>query len=159
MENQVVLKSGLRKSRLMIDIVCFAYFILFLYAASSKLLDYERSKLQMLKSPIITDFAFFLVWFVPVLEIIIGVLLLIRKTILPSLYAALALMSAFTAYIMAILNFSDSIPCSCGGVLERLGWSEHLIFNLIFMVMAIVAILLQTKINEKGRVKTVQTIF
>ncbi len=66
-----------------------------------------------------------------------------------ALYSALALMSLFTAYIIAILNFSDTIPCSCGGVLEKMSWNEHLVFNIIFMLMAIIAIVLQTKINER----------
>lgn len=133
-----------------IDIVCFAYFLLFLYVAFSKLLDYEKSELQMSKSPIITGFAFILVWLVPTIEIIIAVLLMIKKTVMLALYAALTLMSLFTAYIIAILNFSDTIPCSCGGVLERLSWNEHLIFNLAFMALAILAILLQTKNVEKA---------
>lgn len=130
------------------DVVVYTYFLLFLYAAVSKLLGYEKSELQMSKSPIISDFSFVLAWLVPVLEIVVAVLLMIKKTVMLALYAALTLMSLFTAYIIAILNFSDNIPCSCGGVLEKLGWTEHLLFNLVFMLMAMIAIVLHTKINE-----------
>jgi len=150
MENQMSLNKQFLIKKVAIDIVCFAYFLLFLYVAFSKLLDYEKSELQMSKSPIITGFAFILVWLVPTIEIIIAVLLMIKKTVMLALYAALTLMSLFTAYIIAILNFSDTIPCSCGGVLERLSWNEHLIFNLAFMALAILAILLQTKNVEKA---------
>jgi len=149
MENQLILVNRFWSKKVVVDIVCYAYFLLFLYAAFNKLLAYEKSVLQMSKSPIITDFAFILVWLVPALEILIAIMLMIKKTAMLALYAALALMSLFTAYIIAILNFSDTIPCSCGGVLEKLGWNEHLIFNLVFMAMAIIAIVLQTKINEK----------
>jgi hypothetical protein len=46
----------------------------------------------------------------------------------------------FTTYIFLILNFSDYIPCSCGGVLEKMGWTEHIVFNLIFIVIAAIGV-------------------
>ena len=132
-----------------VDIVAYLYVLLFLYAATSKLLEYDKSLLQMSKSPIITNYAHILVWMVPALEIIISIMLLINRTILLGLYAAFGLMCLFSAYIYAILNFTDSIPCSCGGVLEKLGWTEHLIFNIAFIALALIGILLQAKIEEK----------
>jgi len=149
MENQLALPKRLFNKKVIVDIICYAFFILFLYAASSKLLDYEKSELQMSKSPIITDFAFILVWLVPLIEIIIATMLVIPRTTMLALYASLGLMSLFTAYIIAILYFTDNIPCSCGGVLEKMSWDQHLIFNIIFMVLAVTAILIQTKIHEK----------
>ncbi|MES2418326.1 MAG: MauE/DoxX family redox-associated membrane protein [Bacteroidota bacterium] len=150
MEIRLALQKLFWSKKMMVDIVCYVYFILFLYAAFSKLLAYEKSQLQMSKSPVITNFASILVWLVPVIEIVIATLLITKKTIMLGLYAALALMIMFTAYIIAILNFSDTVPCSCGGVLEKLGWTEHLLFNLAFMLLAIIAILLQTKIKERN---------
>ena len=143
MEKLTAFKGNTGYKRIVVDLVCYAYFLLFLYAASSKLLDYEKSQIQLLKSPITTDYASVLVWLVPVVEIVIALMLVIRRTILLGLYVALALMSAFTAYIIAILNFSDTIPCSCGGVLEKMSWTDHLVFNLVFISMAIAAILLK----------------
>jgi hypothetical protein len=48
----------------------------------------------------------------------------------------------FTFYIVIILNFSSFIPCSCGGILEKLGWREHLIFNIFFLFLALAAAVL-----------------
>lgn len=143
-----LISQTIYKRRFFVDLVCYAYFLLFLYAAVSKLIDYESSELRMAKSPIITEFATLLVWLVPAVEITIALMLVIPKTMLLGLYTALALMSMFTAYIIAILNFSDTIPCSCGGVLEQLSWTEHLIFNIAFIVIAIIAILLQVKTDK-----------
>ena len=65
-----------------------------------------------------------------------------------------ALMVMFTTYIIIILNFSDFIPCSCGGVLEDLSWSEHIVFNLFFIVLAILGILiLETKNQTRKSIK------
>jgi uncharacterized membrane protein YphA (DoxX/SURF4 family) len=149
MENQITLQKRFINKKVVVDLICYACFMLFLYAATSKLIDFEKSELQMSKSPIITDYASILVWLVPTLEIIIAIMLLISRTLMVALYASLALMSLFTAYIVAILYFTDTIPCSCGGVLEKMGWNEHLIFNIFFLVLIIIAIVLNTKIIEK----------
>lgn len=127
------------------DIIAYLYVLLFLYTATSKLLEHEKFQLQISKSPIITDYANILVWMVPAMEIIISVMLLINSIRTVGLYAGFMLMCLFTAYIVAILNFTDHIPCGCGGVLQNLGWTEHLIFNMVFVLLAIAAILLQTK--------------
>jgi hypothetical protein len=58
------------------------------------------------------------------------------------LYAAFSLMVMFTTYIICILTLSLYIPCSCGGVLEKLGWKEHLVFNIAFIILAAAAVLI-----------------
>lgn len=133
---------------ILVDIICYLFVLLFLYAATSKLMDYDKFQLQIGKSPIITDFASVLVWLVPGLEIVISVMLLIERTRMLGLFAAFTLMLLFTFYIYAILHFSDSIPCSCGGVLEKMSWNQHLIFNIAFVLLGLAGILLQTRINE-----------
>ncbi|WP_225874607.1 MauE/DoxX family redox-associated membrane protein [Pedobacter hiemivivus] len=153
METTVNKQSRIRFSdktkRTIVDIITYLYVLLFLYAATSKLIEYDKFQLQISKSPIITDFAPVLVWMIPALEIIISIVLLFKRTLMLGLYAALGLMCLFTVYIYAILNYTDSIPCSCGGVLEKLGWTEHLIFNIAFVVIAVTGILLQAKIMQK----------
>jgi len=141
-----------KTKRTLVDIITYLYILLFLYAATSKLIEYDKFQLQISKSPIITDFSSILVWMVPALEIIISIMLLINRTLMLGLYAAFGLMCLFTAYIYAILNYTDFIPCSCGGVLEKLGWTEHMIFNIAFVVLAIIGILLHAKIMEKRAV-------
>ncbi|MNJ98896.1 hypothetical protein D3C87_166650 [compost metagenome] len=138
-----------KTKRTIVDIIVYLYVLLFLYAATSKLIDYNKFQLQMSKSPIITDYAHVLVWMVPALEIIISIMLLIEKTKMIGLFAAFGLMSLFTAYIYAILNYSDSIPCSCGGVLQKMTWDQHLIFNIVFVILGIVGIILHTKTTDK----------
>lgn len=57
-------------------------------------------------------------------------------------------MFLFTVYIFMILNFTSFIPCSCGGVLEKLGWTEHLIFNAVFVIMGLIAISLKSGLKH-----------
>ncbi|TCC88645.1 hypothetical protein EZ428_18585 [Pedobacter frigiditerrae] len=157
MEKQLILNSTFLTRKTMVDLTCYLFFLLFVYAATSKLLDYQQSLLQLSKSPITTDYAALLVWLVPVTELIIAALLLIQRTQTLALYACLGLMSLFTTYIIAILNFSEIIPCSCGGALQSLSWKQHLIFNLAFIALAILSIFIKPNPNKSGEPNSPQS--
>ena len=133
------------KRQLIIEVVCFLFVVLFLYAGFTKGVDVQRFEIQMSQSPLIVKYSRLLSYGVPLLEIVISGLLMIQRTRLTGLYAAFTLMVLFTIYIVFILNFASHVPCSCGGVLEQMGWAEHLIFNMVFSLLAFVGILLETK--------------
>src|SRR5690606_26070069 len=136
-------------STLITEIISILFILLFVYAAVSKLINIERFKVQLSQSPLLTTYSNWVVWFVPLTELIIVLALLIPRYRLIGLYGCLGLMSAFSMYIIAILNFSDYIPCSCGGILDKMGWTEHLVFNIVFVVLAIVGIFLKTNMPSK----------
>jgi len=127
---------------IIIEIICLLYLMLFLYAAATKLLDFEHFRIQLGQSPLLSPFAELVAVIVPLIEILICILLSIPRYRLIGLFSAYVLMVMFTAYIIIILNFSSFVPCSCGGVLEKLSWKQHIIFNLFFVVLAGAGILL-----------------
>jgi len=116
------------------------YVVMLTYAATSKLLDFEQFKIQLGQSPIITAYADWVAWGIPLIEYMIVGLFLVPRFTLLAFYASFSLMIMFTTYILLILNFSDYIPCSCGGVLEDLGWTEHIVFNVGFIIIAAIAL-------------------
>lgn len=124
--------------------IAVLYIFLFVYAATSKLWDFGQFKVRLGQSPILTAYADKVAWMVPGVEYFLALLLLFNGTRLAAFYGSLALMVMFTTYILLVLNFSDYIPCSCGGVLEDLGWTEHILFNLVFILMAGFSIFLDT---------------
>src|SRR5690606_24243208 len=113
---------------LTINVLSLLFIVLFVYAAFSKLRDFETFTLQLAQSPLLSAYAEIIAFLVPGLEIALAVLLVFEKFRTPALYASFTLMVMFTTYIYIILNFSDFVPCSCGGVLEDLSWTQHLLF-------------------------------
>jgi uncharacterized membrane protein YphA (DoxX/SURF4 family) len=134
--------------KIAVDIVVFSYILLFVYAALTKLLDYQKFVVQLGQSPILTDYAQVLAVVVPFIELGISLMLIFPKTLLKGLYAAFGLMVMFTTYIVLASRFSDYVPCSCGGVLEGMTWTQHLIFNTVFVLLALIGILLQPNIRS-----------
>jgi len=141
--------SWLRKNTA-IEVICSLLILLFVYAAISKLSDYDRFTVQLSKSPFVTSFSNFAAWSIPTVEMGIALLLVIKRTRLIGLYASFFLMSLFTAYLMIMLNFSYYIPCSCGGVLENLSWNQHVIFNSFFMIISAAGAIMQHKIFTRN---------
>lgn len=134
----------------LLNSICLLYILLFVYAAVSKLLDFENFQLQLAQSPLITAYAGFISRAVLFIEIVIALLLAVPRLRLVGLFAAFSLMVLFTIYIFIILNYSSFVPCSCGGVLEKLGWTAHLVFNIFFIVLAVIAILLLIDLEKVG---------
>lgn len=133
-----------------LDLISVLFVLLFVYAAVSKFIEFDKFKIQVGQSPILTDFADYVIWVIPIVEIAISVLLMIPRFRLWGLYAAFCLMLMFTTYIVLILNFSKNIPCSCGGILGRLGWKEHLYFNAGFTLLAIVGLIICYQVESKN---------
>jgi uncharacterized membrane protein YphA (DoxX/SURF4 family) len=122
---------------ILLNSICLLYVVLFIYAAVSKLLDFEQFRLQLGQSPLLSAFAGWASVGVPTVELFISLLLIFPKFRLAGLFASLSLMVMFTTYIIIILYFSAFIPCSCGGILEKMSWAQHLVFNVGFIVLAI----------------------
>ena len=129
------------------DIISGLLAFLLMYAAVSKLIGYTTFRIQLSQSPFITRFAKAIAPVVPCIEIGIAVMAAIPRIRLFALYATLFLFSLFTAYIYAMLHYSYYIPCSCGGVLATLSWSQHLLLNVAFIVVTLAGIVL-TELNK-----------
>jgi uncharacterized membrane protein YphA (DoxX/SURF4 family) len=140
------------KRSLLIDVACCLLALLFTYAAVSKLTDFSEFKLQLSKSPFITIYSNLVASLLPVVELIVALLLAFPFVRLIGLYASLFLLTLFTAYLVAMLNFSYYIPCSCGGVLSSLSWSQHVILNIVFLILSLIGIWLHTTHKKCVRV-------
>lgn len=157
------MKLTVKSKNVILDIICLLYVLLFVYAAVSKLLDFENFEVQLGKSPLLSAFAGWVSWLVPAIELLIVLLLIIPKFRSIGLLAAFSLMTMFTAYIFIVLHYSSFVPCSCGGVLEKMSWNTHLIFNMAFILLGALAIVIKnTTINTnrslKNRFLTVKQI-
>lgn len=138
------------KRQIAVEVICFLFILLFVYAALNKLLDYQKFSIQIGQSPILTGFGSWLPAVVIGSELALAIMLMFSRLRLFALYGCFSVMIMFTVYIAAILNLGVFIPCSCGGVLEKLGWTEHLIFNCVFVMLALLGIILERSKDGGG---------
>jgi uncharacterized membrane protein YphA (DoxX/SURF4 family) len=143
------------KRVILVETISFLFILLFVYASLMKLKNVEQFVAQLGQSPMLMPFANWVAWIIPSIELIVAGLLIIRRFRLIGLIASFTLMVMFTAYIIVILSFMSHVPCSCGGILEKMGWTEHLIFNIGFILLALTGIILlareQDLVNHSRR--------
>jgi len=126
---------------------------MFFYAAYSKLIDMQQSRIQMRGQVFPAAIADILTWLIPVTELIITTGLLLSPTRLRALYASLGLLLLFSIYIAITMSGTfGKIPCSCGGILRHMGYWTHLIFNLGFMLLATLGIAIEQRWDFPGTV-------
>lgn len=124
----------------LLEAIVMLFILLWIYAAVSKLMDYSQFKFQLGRSPYVTNYAGFLSVFIPFIEVLIAILLLGKRTTILGIYGSFTLMLLFTGYIYAMLHFSYFVPCSCGGILNKMDWNTHFYFNIGMTIVAIVGV-------------------
>lgn len=132
----------MKYNRIYVEGVCYLMAALFVYAAFSKIIELDVFFKQLGKSPLIpfdlkekTGFGILAVEFSVAYFVYKGKF----KT---SLLISFFLMSFFSLYIGYLLYFSYFIPCNCGGILGKMSWEVHLIFNIVLTIITALAYLL-----------------
>jgi hypothetical protein len=122
--------------------------VLWIYAAVSKLSNYPAFLSQLQRQPLPA-------WSVPTISIALqmveelAVLLLsFQRTMSKGLFLSFILLLLFTIYVgLGLMHVYDKVPCSCGGILNNMGWTAHLVFNLAFTLLAFSGWLLSKRID------------
>ena len=142
-----------RRQALATEILKSLFIFLFLYTAISKFIDFRSFNIVLSRSPLIGHHHKLVAILLPSIEIVVAALLFFPRTARPGLWAFLTLMVSFTIYIIYMLVFSPYLPCSCGGVIKYMSWSNHLLFNLAFVLMGLTAIILNRSKTSFGTQK------
>jgi hypothetical protein len=123
-----------------IEIIAALFILLFVYTATSKLIAHNQFLITLEQLPIANLGSTWLSWSIPVIEIMISVLLFIPHLRMQGLKASLVLMAVFTVYVACMLISSPNLPCSCGGIINKLTWQQHLWLNVALTLLAAAAI-------------------
>jgi hypothetical protein len=129
----------------LVELIASLFILLFLYTGLSKLNELTAFQVVLSKSPLLATSSIVLSWLLPIIEIATSVLLFFPATKKYGLVTSMILMIVFTLYISYMLLFPPNLPCLCGGVLKQLNWSQHLVFNIFFLLLSFLALWLPNK--------------
>ncbi|SDF61562.1 MauE/DoxX family redox-associated membrane protein [Chitinophaga filiformis] len=136
----------------LVDLIAYCYVALFVYAAISKLLDYEKFVKSINLQPFDDRWTPLLVWGLPTIELAAAGLLMFSATRVYGFLLSLVLMVSFTIYIKLVLsNYYGSVPCACGGIIRKMDWQEHLWFNLYFVFIGLAGLILMWSNRKSSR--------
>jgi len=136
----------MERRNIAINLICALLIVLWVYTALSKLSDIEVFGIQLSRQPKpVSTLLPILIWLLPFTELGAAAMLMFNPTRKAGLLLSFFLMLAFTVYVaLAVIGYWEDIPCSCGGVLNRLGWKDHLWFNLFFLIIAALGLAAET---------------
>lgn len=120
--------------------IALFFVCLLLYTGINKLLDQNMFIEQLSLNPLMYPIAERVAWMLPVSEFIIAIILFLPRTRKLGLVAALLMMIGFTAYVIYIISYNETLPCSCGGMLDFLSWPQHLVFNSVCIALLILVL-------------------
>jgi len=126
---------------------------LWVYATLSKLLDYPLFLIELNKQP-------FPKWSIPTLSVVIplaeictAILPAFQRTKISGFRASFILMSLFTLYVvLAMTRVFGHIPCACAGIIGRMPWFPHLVFNIFFTIVSYAGYYLQKHKNINNKI-------
>lgn len=133
------------KKSTIVEIIALLYVCLMLYTGISKLMDFTVSREQLSLMPLMEPISDTVAWLLPVGEIVLAIVLFVPRTRIIGLYLATGLMIVFTGYVIYLINYNPHLPCTCGGFLQSLSWPQHLIFNIVFVLLGGGGILLSRR--------------
>lgn len=145
---QPFLQKDQIKQLLILGIKLLCIFLL-VYTAKEKLDDHERFLRGLQKIQFLKDYALTISWLVPFSEIAVAAVIIFPWTQKLGLYLFTIMMSIFTLYIASMLLWAENKPCHCGGAIETLTWGQHLVFNTVFILIAIFGIYLHKNSYRK----------
>lgn len=123
---------------MLINASAYLLALMFLYAGSAKLVIISQFREQMMESPLIPRVLIpILAWLIPISEIGFALLLMFEKTKKIGFYLSFFVMFIFALYLIALVTVAENAPCACGGILGTLGYTEHIIFNILFTLIAL----------------------
>jgi len=138
------------KNKNIVEIISVLLILLFVYTAVSKIINYSNFKYTIDRVDLVKPLAGPLSIFVPTAELIVSFLLLTPSLRKWGLYGSFLLMLMFTIYVGYIIYFAPYRPCSCGGIITKMTWRQHLIFNTVFTILSLIGIRLHGKQKAKS---------
>lgn len=131
-----------------VSIVSFLLTLLFSYAGISKLADHTSFHRTLEQVPLLHQYASMISWALPAIEILTATLFLFHRLTKLALIASTILLLSFSLYILYMIKSAHNLPCSCGGLIKELTWSQHLIFNSFFLILGSIALIQNRKANS-----------
>jgi len=134
---------------IVIDISTALFILLFIYTAANKIWKFSNFDWVLSTLPGIGSYHTLIAYSVPVAELITSVLLIFNPTKRIGLFLSMLLMLFFSSYLLFILQYSKELPCNCGGVLSQLSWKQHIIFNLCFLLLALISLRFTAQLKQQ----------
>lgn len=132
----------MRKKNLITEIIIFLLLLMWAYTFVSKVLDFDTFRRQINGAYLLSSLGSPLPYLLQVLHLSLVVLLIKKSWRKIGLITSLSLLVLYTGYLIYILKFAPSIPCSCISLYSGFIWEDQLLVNFAVMVLNIIGLIM-----------------
>lgn len=139
------------KKKVALEGIVSLLILLYLYTGLTQLLSFKTFHSNIFNQPIYDWSKPMLAYAIPSVQLLIVAGLLFERTRQLALWASFGLLIIFTTYIaLILLNAFSRVPCNCAGVINTFTWPQHLVFNLIFLLLNGIALVLRKRSQQQS---------
>ena len=132
----------MRTKNLIAEIIIFLLLLMWAYTFVSKVLDFDTFRRQINGAYLLSSLGSPLPYLLQVLHLSLVVLLIKKSWRKIGLITSLSLLVLYTGYLIYILKFAPSIPCSCISLYSRLNWDDQLLINFAVLALNIIGLIM-----------------
>ncbi|WP_394332499.1 MauE/DoxX family redox-associated membrane protein [Chryseobacterium kwangjuense] len=132
----------MRTKNLIAEIVIFLILLMWAYTFVSKVLDFDTFRRQINGAYLLSSLGSPLPYILQVLHLSLVVLLIKKSWRKIGLITSLSVLLLYTGYLIYILKFAPSIPCSCISLYSALNWNDQLLINLAVLLLNIIGLIM-----------------
>lgn len=121
----------MRTKSLITEIIIFLLVLLWAYTFASKIFDFDTFRRQIKGAYILSAGGAILAYLLQATHLGIIILLVNKNWRKAGLLVSLIILVIYTTYLIYVLKFAPSIPCSCISLMSGMNWNDQLYFNFI----------------------------
>lgn len=140
------------------ELIIFILILLWAYTFASKIFDFDTFNRQINGAYLLSSGGPYLPYILQAIHLGIVILLIKRNWRGFGLLTSLSLMVIYTAYLIYILKFAPSIPCSCIAVFHGMNWNDQLYFNFIASAINLIGLITYSSFSKAPH-DSVQTTY
>jgi hypothetical protein len=132
----------MRTGHIITEAIISILIALWCFTFVSKIVDFETFNRQIKGAYLLSALGTFLPYFLQCLHLVIIILLINKRLKKYGLLASLNVLTLYTAYLVYVLKFAPSVPCSCIAVLRGMNWTDQLYFNFVALAINITGLIM-----------------
>jgi hypothetical protein len=153
-------KTVKAKHSTFVEIISSMFILLFLYSAINNIFQIQPGVEVLQFVPLFGISPETIIWSSSAMEFLVALLLFFPRTRKAGFIASLVLIAVFTLYIIYLIKFDPRLLCSCGAIILQLTLKQHLLLNVVLMILALIGIRLvkiKVKIEEQETAPIIYT--
>ncbi len=132
----------MRTKNLIAETIIFLLLLMWAYTFASKVLDFDTFRRQINGAYLLSSMGSALPYCLQLLHLLLVLLLLKKSWRKIGLITSLSVLLLYTGYLIYILKFAPSIPCSCISLFRGLNWNDQLWINLAVLTLNIIGLIM-----------------